>query len=132
MRVETLDLHGLSVEEALSRTRQSLFWCLEHRVEVLDINHGKGHHSQRNFSVIKKEIRKMLREEEALQEYGYRVIAGEANFPVALTFDEGHTLVVARGVEHEYLGGSKQRQKNLEIYSKEARQARKQKKSRRR
>jgi len=132
MRIETLDLHGLSVEEALSKTRQSLFWCLEHRVEVLDINHGKGHHSQRNFSVLKKEIRKMLRDEKALGEYGYRVIAGEAKFPVALTFDEGHTLVVARGTEHDYLGDNKQRKKNLELYSEEARQVRKQKKARRR
>ena len=59
---------------------------------VLDINHGKGFHSSRGFSVIKQEIRKMLKDNALLKEAGYIVIPGESDLPVALTFDEGHTF----------------------------------------
>jgi hypothetical protein len=125
MKVEELNLHGLSVEEALEKTRKNLQWCLKHGVDVLDINHGKGYHSERNFSVIKTEVRKMLRQEEAIRENGYKVIYGESDLPIALSFDEGHTLIVAAGQEKEYLGGKKQQEKNQRIFSEEARKIRK-------
>ncbi|MDD2587161.1 MAG: Smr/MutS family protein [Syntrophomonadaceae bacterium] len=125
MKVEQLNLHGLNVEEAVEKTRNNLQWCMNHGVEVLDINHGKGHHSDRGFSVIKMEIRKILRQEESLKENGYKVVHGESDLPVALGFDEGHTLVVAAGKEKEYLGGSRQQEKNRQLYSDEARKNRK-------
>ena len=84
---------------------------MNHGVDVLDINHGKGHHSDRGFSVIKKEIRKMLRQNESLKENGYKIVYGESNLPVALSFDEGHTLVVIAGIEKEYLGDRRQQEK---------------------
>ncbi len=129
MKLEKVDLHGLSLEEAREKTRGNLNWCIKNEVEVLDIIHGKGHHSSRNFSVIKKEIRKMLSEEPSLKESGYRVVPGESDFPVALTFDEGHTLVVMRGLEKEYIGGKKQQEKNQRIYSSEGKKKRKEQKS---
>lgn len=125
MKIENLNLHGLSIDEALSKTRQNLAWCLEHGVEVLDINHGKGHHSQLGFSVLKQEIRRYLKEEKLLKEYGYRIVAGESELPVALTFDEGHTLIVMRGREDDYLGGRSQQERNKRIFSSESRQQRK-------
>jgi hypothetical protein len=90
---------------------------------------GCGKSSNRNFSVIKKEIRKYLNENFVLKEAGYRVIPGESDFPVALTFDEGHTLVVLRGREKEYIGGKKQQEKNRLIYSNEGRRQRKEEKN---
>ncbi|KUG03027.1 hypothetical protein ASZ90_019570 [hydrocarbon metagenome] len=128
MKLEKVDLHGLSLDEALEKARGNLNWCIKNEVEVLDIIHGKGHHSSRNFSVIKKEIRKMLNEEPALKESGYRVVPGESDLPVALTFDEGHTLVVMRGLEKEHLGGKKQQEKNQRIYSNEGKKQRKEQK----
>ena len=125
MKVEQINLHGLNVEEAMEKTRKNLQWCMNHGVDVLDINHGKGHHSDRGFSVIKMELRKMLREEECLKENGYKVVYGESDLPVALSFDEGHTLVVAVGKEKKYLGGRQQQEKNHQLYSDEARQNRK-------
>lgn len=125
MKIEHLDLHGLTVDEALEKTRKNLAWCMNHGVDVLDINHGKGYHSEHRFSVIKSEIRKFLRQEESLKEHGYKVIYGESDLPVALSFDEGHTLVVARGQEKELLGDRKQREKNRQLYSDEARKERK-------
>ena len=129
MKLERVDLHGLSLDEAMEKARINLNWCISNGVEVLDIIHGKGYHSNRNFSVIKKEIRKYLNENFVLKEAGYRVIPGESDFPVALTFDEGHTLVVLRGREKEYIGGKKQREKNRLIYSNEGRRQRKEEKN---
>jgi hypothetical protein len=125
VKVEQLNLHGLNIEEAMEKTKKNLDWCMNHGVDVLDINHGKGHHSDRGFSVIKIEIRKMLRQEESLKENGYKVVYGESDLPVALGFDEGHTLVVAAGKEKEYLGGKRQQEKNHQLYSDEARKNRK-------
>lgn len=129
MKLERVDLHGLSLDEALDKARANLNWCIKNGVEVLDIIHGKGHHSSRNFSVIKKEIRKYLNENTSLKEAGYRVVPGESDFPVALTFDEGHTLVVIRGLEKEYIGGKKQQEKNQLIYSSEGKRQRKEQKN---
>ncbi len=129
MKLEKVDLHGLSLEEAREKARTNLNWCIKNEVEVLDIIHGKGHHSSRNFSVIKQEIRKMLNEDPVLKASGYRVVPGESELPVALAFDEGHTLVVIRGREKEYLGGRKQQEKNQQIYSTEGRKQRKEQKT---
>jgi len=131
MKIETLDLHGLALDEALSKTKNNLRWCLEHGVEVLDINHGKGYHSERNFSVLKQEIRRWLKEENPLAEYGYIVVYGESNLPVALSYDEGHTLVVARGKEREHIGGRKQQARNELLFSPEGKKARKMQKKHR-
>lgn len=129
MKIENLNLHGLCLEEALNKTKQNLAWCLKHEVDVLDINHGKGHHSTRNFSVLKQEIRKMLKAEESINGHGYKIIAGESNHPIALTYDDGHTLIVSNGMEKEYIGGKKQQNKNREIFSTEGRKKRKHQKS---
>lgn len=124
MKIETIDLHGIALEEALEKSKNNLRWCLEHGVDVLDINHGKGFHSSRNFSVLKQEIRRWLKEENLLSEYGYIVVLGESNLPVALSYDEGHTLVVARGKEKDYIGGKKQQARNEAIFSPEAQKQR--------
>ncbi|MGR6835483.1 Smr/MutS family protein [Syntrophomonas erecta] len=126
MKIEKIDLHGLNLEEARLRLEKNLAWCMKNQVDVLDINHGKGHHSERGFSVIKKEVRNTLQSHSKLKEMGYRIVYGESSLPVALTYDEGHTLVVKKGQENKYLGGSHQQQKNWEVFSDEARRKRKQ------
>ncbi|HBK54514.1 Smr/MutS family protein [Syntrophomonas wolfei] len=130
MKVQSLNLHGLSLEEARQKTRQNLIWCMQNGVDVLDLNHGKGYHSSRNFSVLKQELRRMLKSEPSLKEFGYKVVYGESNLPVALAYDEGHTLIVARGKEKEYIGGWKEQEKKQRIFSPEGRQERKQRKKR--
>jgi len=130
MRVQSLNLHGLSLEEAQQKTRQNLSWCMQNGVDVLDLNHGKGYHSSRNFSVLKQELRRMLKSEPSLKEFGYKVVYGESNLPVALAYDEGHTLIVARGKEKEYIGGRKEQEKKQRIFSPEGQQERKLRKKR--
>ncbi|WP_054695316.1 Smr/MutS family protein [Syntrophomonas palmitatica] len=110
MKTEIIELHGLNVQEALHKTYSNLQWAIEHGVDLVVINHGKGHHSERNFSVLKTEVRKMLKQESAwLREHGYRVIYGESDLPVALTYNGGQTLVLIRGIESDYIGDSKQK-----------------------
>ncbi len=130
MKTEIIELHGLNVEEALVKTHNNIQWSMEHGVELVVINHGKGHHSERNFSVLKTEIRKMLKQEKAwLDKHGYRVIYGESDLPVALTFNAGQTLIVIRGAETNYIGDKKQIARNQAIYSQEARKQRKSQKA---
>lgn len=123
--MEFQDLHGISLEEALEKARQSVAWCLRQGVDVLVLNHGKGYHSSRSFSVIKKEVRKMLKEDPNLKKAGYQIVYGESSLPVALTFDEGHTLIVAKGKENVYIGGTAQQEKHQQIFGDEARKKRK-------
>lgn len=125
LKVEILNLHGLNIKEAQEKTRQNIDWSLEHGVDVLVINHGKGRHSETGVSVLRTEIRKMLKEDTSLREKGYRVIYGESEHPVALTYNEGNTLVVARGLESEYIGGRAQQEKNQRIFSDDAKRDRK-------
>jgi len=125
VKIEVLNLHGLNINESREKTQQNIDWALKHGVDVLVINHGKGYHSKSGLSVIKTEIRKMLREDLALKENGYRVVYGESDLPVALTYNEGNTLIVARGLESQYIGGQAQQDKNQRIYSEEGKQDRK-------
>jgi hypothetical protein len=125
MKLEKIDLHGLSLNEAIEKVLLNIDWCIKHQVDILDINHGKGLHSSRNFSVLKKEIRKILGDLPAIKQNDYRIVPGEADLPVALTFDEGHTLIVRRGLEKNYIGGRKQQEKNQQIYSQASKKQRK-------
>lgn len=125
MKIEVLNLHGLNLNESRVKTQQNMDWALKHGVDVLVINHGKGHHSKSGLSVLKTEIRKMLQDNPLLTENGYRVVYGESDLPIALTYNEGNTLIVARGRESEYIGGQVQQEKNKRIFSDDGKQDRK-------
>lgn len=135
MKIEELDLHGLNRAEAWSKFENSLNWCLNQGVDVLVINHGKGHHSERGLSVIKQEIRKTLKDDEniraLIKDNNYKVVYGESELPVALAYNEGQTLIVARGLEKETLGSSRAQAKNRLIYSDEGKQMRRHEKKQR-
>jgi len=125
MKIETVDLHNTGLNEAIAKAEKNLLWCIEHDVAVIDFIHGKGLHSERRFSVIKQELRRYLKDNTLLKEAGYRIVPGESDLPIALGYDEGHTLVVKRGLEKEYLGGQRQQQKNQLLFSEQGRQMRK-------
>lgn len=124
MKIETLDLHGLNAIEARDKTNKNLRWVIGHGVDVLVINHGKGYHSS-GHAVLKSEIRKMLKEDPFIRENGYQVVYGESDQPVALAYNEGNTLVVARGMESQFLGGRAQQERNQRIFSEDSRHQRK-------
>lgn len=129
MKIENLNLHGLNLTEARDKTRINIDWAIKHHVDLLVLNHGKGYHSTGGFGVIKADIRKMLKEDNSLRESGYMVVYGESNQPIALTYDEGNTLIVARGLESEFIGGQVQQEKNRKIFSEEGKTDRKAHKS---
>lgn len=130
VKIETLDLHGLNAAEAREKTNKNLRWAIDHGVDVLVINHGKGHHSS-GFAVLKSEIRKMLKEDPSIRENGYLIVFGESDQPVALSYNEANTLVVARGMESQFIGGRAQQERNQRIFSDDSRQERKSHKRRR-
>ena len=125
MKIETLNLHGLNLQEARIKIEQNLDWLIRHSVDVLVINHGKGHHSSNNVAVLKSETRRLLKENSVLASSGYFVVYGESDFPIALSYDEGNTLIVARGLESQYIGGNAQQEKNQRIFSEDGKAARK-------
>jgi hypothetical protein len=125
LKIETLNLHGLNLQEARIKIEQNLDWLIRHGVDVLVINHGKGHHSSNNVAVLKSETRKLLKENSVLASSGYFVVYGESDFPIALRYDEGNTLIVARGLESQYIGGNAQQEKNQRIFSEDGKAARK-------
>ena len=125
MKIETIELHGLSLQAALGKAKQNIDWAINHGADVIVINHGKGHHSDRNFSVIKREVRKMLKEDSSIAASAYRIVFGESNLPIALTYDEGNTLLVYKGCEGELIGSRTQQEKHKQVFSEEARRERK-------
>lgn len=130
--MDRLDLHGLNVEEALSKTEGQIDWLIKKGTDGLVILHGKGYHSEHRVGVIKQKIRSYLKEiGDRLKMHGYLVIYGESDFPIALEYDAGCTLIVKKGMENEYQGGRKQAAKNHIIYSEEGREMRKQQKRQR-
>lgn len=127
MKVEVIDLHGKNLNESRETVQQNIDWAIKHGVEVLVLNHGKGYHSS-GFAVLKTELRQMLNLDLSLQQNGYRVIYGESNLPIALTYNAGNTLIVARGMENHYIGGQSRQEINQRIFSEEGRQERKDRK----
>ncbi len=56
----TLDLHGLSVEEAKNAVDDFLQECLREKIRIVLIIHGKGRHSQ--MPILKNKLNHWLRE----------------------------------------------------------------------
>lgn len=56
---------------------------------------------------------------------GYKIVYGESDLPIALTFNEGNTLLVQKDLLHAYIGGAAVQEKNRRIFSPEGRQERK-------
>lgn len=131
MKVERLDLHGCNRVEALQKAEKNIAWLLDHGVDVLIIDHGRGHHSD-GIAVLKTELRRHLRDDSRLREAGYRVLYGDSNQPVALGCNDGHTLIVRRGLEQEHIGGRREIEKKLIIHSDEGKKLRKAAKRQRR
>ncbi|MDO4540110.1 MAG: Smr/MutS family protein [Syntrophomonadaceae bacterium] len=124
MKVERMDLHGCNRIEAAEKTEKNIAWLLAHAVDVLIIDHGRGRHSE-GIAVLKTELRARLRDDARLKQAGYRVVYGESEHPVALGLNDGHTLIVRRGLEQEHIGGRRKQEKDAVIHSHEGKQMRK-------
>lgn len=56
-----LDLHGMTVEEAMTAVENFLQQCLQEGIRVVLIIHGKGHHSHQS-PILKNKLNNWLRE----------------------------------------------------------------------
>jgi DNA-nicking Smr family endonuclease len=82
----TLDLHGCTVEEAVTRTESFLQACKKRGFEKVLIVHGKGNHSA-GEPVLKRSVHRMLERSR---------LAGECGTPDRRLGGQGATWVVLR------------------------------------
>ena len=65
---QTVDLHGLTSDEASRRLRAAVESCHDHGIKELLVIHGKGHHSMNGEGpVLKNMVNQMLDSELRLQ-----------------------------------------------------------------
>ncbi len=93
--METIDLHGLSLEEAETRLEQGLTSAYQYGEMIVRIIHGQGKHSE-YFPVIKSFVRKWLRESEFSKEYIESIFYGEDGSPYTRP-NPGETIVLFIG-----------------------------------
>ena len=126
MKIEAVELHGLDLNSALEKAEKNLQWCLTHGVDVIVFNHGQGHHSSNGLSVIKQELRRALKSHPLVAEYDYKILYGENELPLTLTYNAGQTLVAAPGCAGQFIGSKVQQEKHQIIFSEDGKKMRKQ------
>ncbi|HBR30145.1 MAG TPA: hypothetical protein DD789_12005 [Firmicutes bacterium] len=93
--METIDLHGMTLEEAKAKLEQRIENAFEYGERVVRIIHGQGKHSA-NFPILKSFVRRWLEEAELAQEYVETVFRGEDGSPYTLP-NPGETVVRLKG-----------------------------------
>lgn len=86
----TLDLHGLTAEEALPRVDQFLRASQSEGLKKVLVIHGKGNHSTDGHAVLKDAIRSFVRRHPAVSTTGVpdRSLGGEGAVWIALRIEE--------------------------------------------
>ncbi len=90
----TIDLHGLTLEEAKAKVKRGLESAYLHRESVVRIIHGQGKHSE-VFPVIKSYVRHWLEGSEFARDKIELVFRGEDGSPYTPP-NAGETIVVLR------------------------------------
>jgi DNA-nicking Smr family endonuclease len=84
---DSLDLHGYTVNEALAELEGYLKRCRRRGLRKVLIIHGKGNHSEDGESVLRREVRRYLRESP---------LCGECGIPQPALGGEGAVWVILR------------------------------------
>lgn len=92
--MKTINLHGLSLEEAKTVLFKAMNNACDNREEVVRIIHGQGKHSE-VFPVIKSFVRHWLEESEFAREKIRAVYRGEDGSPYTLP-NAGETIVLLK------------------------------------
>ncbi len=92
--METIDLHGLTLEGAKEKVVQFLDGAYRHREPIVRIIHGQGKHSE-VFPVIKSFVRHWLQESEFGRNKIAMVYRGEDGSPYTPP-NPGETIVVLK------------------------------------
>lgn len=126
-----IDLHGKTVEEAMSLVEQQIEWVVKHGEDYVVFNHGRGLHSQ-FCAKIRSAIRGTYMDSEFLEENGYKMIRGEDPYEITTAFNDGNTLVVRKGREvYALVDNQRHIETNNRIYSLESKEERKNRKKNR-
>jgi Uncharacterized protein conserved in bacteria len=92
--METIDLHGLSLEKAKEKVVQDLENAYQYQEQVVRIIHGQGKHSA-VFPVIKSFVRHWLLESEFGRQKVAAFFRGEDGSPYTVP-NAGETIVVLK------------------------------------
>jgi hypothetical protein len=93
--METIDLHGLTLEEAKICLEKRLLSAYQYGEKVVRIIHGQGKHSE-FFPVIKSFVRRWLEESEFAREYVETYFRGEEGSPYTRP-NPGETVLLFKG-----------------------------------
>ena len=93
--METIDLHGMTLEEAKEKLEQRLVNAYQYGEQTIRIIHGQGKHSA-YFPVIKSFVRRWLEESEFGREYIESIYRGEDGSPYTPP-NPGETVVRLKG-----------------------------------
>jgi dsDNA-specific endonuclease/ATPase MutS2 len=94
--MKTIDLHGLTLEEARRKVIKGLEGAYRHHEQVVRIIHGQGKHSE-FFPVLKSFVRHYLEESEFGRQKVAAFFRGENGSPYTLP-NAGETIVVLKTV----------------------------------
>jgi hypothetical protein len=92
--METIDLHGLTLEKAQEKVAQFLEGAYRNQQPIVRIIHGQGKHSE-VFPVIKSFVRHWLQESDFAREKIAMVFRGEDGSPYTVP-NPGETVVVLK------------------------------------
>lgn len=95
--METIDLHGLSLEEAKVRLEKRLLSAYQYGEKIVRVIHGQGKHSE-YFPVIKSHVRRWLEESQFAREYVETYFRGEDGSPYTKP-NPGETVILFKGAE---------------------------------
>jgi len=93
--MNSINLHGLNLEEAHAKLETGLKSALENREWVIRIIHGQGKHSE-VFPVIKSFVRRWLIQSEFALSNIETVYRGEDGSPYTI-INPGETVIVLKG-----------------------------------
>lgn len=93
--IETIDLHGLTLDQARDRLQNGLEDAFQYNVGVVRIIHGRGKHSE-VFPVIKSYVRHWLKQSIFARERIASVFYGEDGSPYTSP-NPGETIVLFKG-----------------------------------
>ncbi|HEX2953645.1 MAG TPA: Smr/MutS family protein [Bacillota bacterium] len=92
--METINLHGLNLAEALAKLESGLNSAFSFNVRIIRVIHGQGKHSE-FFPVIKSNVRRWLEESEFAANHIESVFRGEDGSPYTGK-NPGETIVVLK------------------------------------
>jgi hypothetical protein len=118
--METIDLHGLTLEEARQKVIEGLEGAHRHHEQVVRIIHGQGKHSE-FFPVLKSFVRHYLEESEFGRQKVAAFFRGENGSPYTVP-NAGETIVVLKTAAKD---GALYEQPLISFEEEEEREARK-------